>query len=127
MKNRGIFLTDSEPLVAFQNKHVVEYYLELLKFLDISPDEEPMQIASDPPELEWAREYLKGKNIEGNPLVAIIPGGGASWGREAYRKRLPVETFVKIANRLAEDNVKIAVLGDSLEDSICLYSGRQSA
>lgn len=120
-KNRGVFLTDKLPLEGFENRHVAEHYLDLLDLVGLKPEIEEMCIYPDPVSLEWADEYLSGKGLEEKPFMAVVPGGGASWGKQASRKRWHEEGFLAVADELSEKGVNIAILGDPLEEELCTF------
>lgn len=117
-KNRGIFLTDKVPLKAFKGRHVTEHYLDLLKCVGAPSIQKEMQLTPGEADLEWALRYLKEKGIEKESLIAVIPGGGASWGKDAERKRWPPEGFAKAADILSGKGFSIALLGDSHEEAL---------
>jgi heptosyltransferase-2 len=118
-KKRGAFLTDRIPFTGFEARHVIEYYLDLLKYVGVAASVKEMQLVPDENMLEWASAYLREKGIEGKRLVVIIPGGGASWGRQASRKRWEDAGFSKAADILARHGLKIAFLGDPSEKYLC--------
>ena len=118
-KKRGVFLTDKVPLVGFEKKHVVEYYLGLLKFLDVPKSITKLELSADEKMLEWADEYLKEKGSGEGPLIAIVPGGGASWGVEASRKRWHAGGFLSVANILTSQGARVMILGDASEKELC--------
>jgi ADP-heptose:LPS heptosyltransferase len=69
--------------------------------------------------LEWAAKFLEENNSNHTPVVAIIPGGGASWGRMSYRKRWSTENFAKVAGALSAKGCFILAGGDNTERALC--------
>ncbi|KJJ84024.1 lipopolysaccharide heptosyltransferase II [Candidatus Omnitrophus magneticus] len=118
-KNRGIFLTDKMALTGFDGKHVVEFYLELLKYAGIDARVFCPAITPDEYSLKWAKNYLLNKNVEKDRLIFIIPGGGASWGKDAVRKRWPDENFAIVADALINEKFQICILGAHSERVLC--------
>lgn len=76
-KGRGRFLTDKTVLDGYSNKHVVEYYAGLLKFIGIEPKNIKLSLSAD------AQGGVSDKTI------GIAMGGGESWGRDAIYKQWP--------------------------------------
>jgi lipopolysaccharide heptosyltransferase II len=119
-KGRGRFLTRHIDLPGYQDRHVVEYYLELLKFLNIPTQDKSLYLAVFP-EME-----LKAKNIlasagieETDCVIGIAPGAGGSWGKDASYKHWPILKFAQVADRLAAElKAKIVILGDESERKI---------
>jgi lipopolysaccharide heptosyltransferase II len=119
-KGRGRFLTRRIDLVGYQDKHVVEYYLELLKFLNIPVIEKSLYLAVLPQNESKAKDLLTLYGIEENDLViGIAPGAGGSWGKDAIFKHWPALKFAQVADRLATElKAKIVILGDESEYKI---------
>jgi ADP-heptose:LPS heptosyltransferase len=118
-RNRGIFLTDKVEFSGFRNRHVTEYYLDLLGKAGIKASVKEMQLVPDDNLREWARTYLNDRGADKGPVAMIIPGGGASWGLNAVRKRWEAEGFLRVADNLAAQGVKIGILGDRSEEVLC--------
>ena len=119
-KGRGRFLTSRVDIDGYHDKHVVEYYLELLKFLDISVNDKKLLLAvSQESELK-AKNLLSVYGIEENDLViGIAPGAGGSWGKDATYKHWPALKFAQVANRLMDEfKAKVVILGDESERKI---------
>lgn len=119
-KGRGRFLTKRIDLAGYQEKHVVEYYLELLKFLNIPVQDKGLYLAVLPESQLKARNILALAGIKENDLViGIAPGAGGSWGKDAASKHWPALKFAQVADRLtAELKAKIVILGDESEHKI---------
>ena len=119
-KGRGRFLTSRLDIDGYHDKHVVEYYLELLKFLDIPVNDKELFLAISPGSELRARNVLAGSGIEENDLViGIAPGAGGSWGKNAASKHWSVFKFAEVANRLVDElKAKVIILGDEPERKI---------
>jgi len=118
-KKRGSFLTHKTGLSGFTDKHVAEYYLDLLKHTGTGVTVKNTQIIPDEICLGRADAYLSGKNVSGGRLAAVIPGGGASWGGNAGRKRWGYDSFAAVSDMLCEKGVSVAILGNGEEEELC--------
>ena len=119
-KGRGRFLTDRVDLTSYENKHVVEYYLELLKFLDISTQDKNLHLEVSPKSELRARDLLASFGIQENDfIIGIVPGAGGSWGKDATSKHWSALKFAKVADLLSEKyRAKVVILGDESERKI---------
>lgn len=122
-KNRGRFLTKKIDIDGYQDKHVVEYYLDLLRFLGLEPKDNRLELFLSQDDTIWAEQFLKDQGISNTDLlIGIIPGGGASWGKDAPIKHWSGEKFAKVADKFIERySTKIIILGDSTESQICEF------
>ncbi|MDP8265786.1 MAG: lipopolysaccharide heptosyltransferase II [Candidatus Aceula meridiana] len=120
-KNRSPFLTKKIPLESYKDKHVIESYLEILKYLDVPVASKEMSMPLNPKDVTWAQDFLLQKQIAPDQkLIAIIPGGGASWGKAAKYKRWPAENYTKLADKIVEKTSdKIILLGGNEESALC--------
>ncbi len=126
-RNRGIFLNRKKTLRGFSVRHVVEYYLDLLELLDISSKSRKMSLVPEDNDLKWARRLLKDSGCDGS-VAAVIPGGGASWGSQASRKRWHPKGFSIASDMLSDKGVSTVVLGDLSEEILCReVSGRMKS
>jgi len=119
-KGRGRFLTSRLDIDGYHDKHVVEYYLGLLKFLDVPVCERNLFLAISHGSELRAKNVLAGSGIEENDLViGVVPGGGGSWGKDAVYKHWSAFKFAEVANRLIEKfKAKVVILGDESECKI---------
>ena len=120
-RNRGRFLTDKLDIESFDNKHVIDHYLGLVKLLgiDIKSKFEPRIFASKISQ-DAGSKFLKDACLsEGDLLIGMLPGCGASWGADAKRRRWSIEKFARLADLLIEKHgAKIILLGDAKEVDI---------
>lgn len=118
-KNRGRFLNQTLELEGFQDKHVVEYYLKLLKFMDIYPTDKNINIYAPDDAKESTRKLFESNNVTGDNLVAVMPGGGASWGHQRYKKLYAADKFASVCDKLIkEKGASILLFGSSKEAEI---------
>jgi len=119
-KNRSPFLTRKIPLDGYEGKHVVEYYLDILPAIGIEPEVRQMALSLQNKDIAWAEKFLLQKKKSKGPLIAVIPGGGASWGKDAAYKRWGASKFAKLADNLIEKySCQIILLGDENETGLC--------
>lgn len=111
-KKRGRFLTEKIKMNGFEGKHVIEYYLDLLQFLKVKPVSLQMELFIDQKDRIWCKDFLESRNIDKSDLfICIAPGGGESFGKDAYRKNWALDNFVKLSERLQKDlKVKVCIL-----------------
>jgi len=131
-RKRGIFLTESFPLPkGFEGAHVVDFYCELGKFVGLEIEDRFLEFYLSREDEEEAEKILRrpltlpspqrgegggeGRNI--SRFVAVAPGGGESWGKDASLKRWPVVHFVEMLSLLKEriDFEGVLVLGSREE------------
>lgn len=134
-KNRGWLLTDSIKLEGYEGRHIVEYYSQLLKLIlyqslrgvrKISRDDEAiskysnLELYLDKEDTVYADTVLKNNNIDkSRPVIAIAPGGGASWGKEAYLKYWPAESYKALIHKILDKyKVAVIILGDSNDKNL---------
>lgn len=119
-KKRGIFLTEKISIDGYQDKHVVEYYLDLLKFINIKPQNTRLQLSISEKDRKSAEDLLLGIGISnGDLIIGIAPGAGASWGQDALLKHWPAVKFAQLADRLINAlSAKILFLGDESDRHI---------
>ncbi|MBU1112446.1 MAG: glycosyltransferase family 9 protein [Candidatus Omnitrophica bacterium] len=110
-KRRGRFLTKRIKFSGYKDKHVIEYYLDLLRIINIEPRHKKIELFLDSDQKEIAnRDKLK---------IIMVPGGGASWGGQAYRKHWDKAGFAQLADRLIEElGAKVIISGSDQEKGI---------
>jgi len=116
-KGRGWFLTEKSRLTGYREKHVVDYYAGLLKFIGLALKFRSLELYLNQKDIDWADNFLSSSNVHpGDTLVGIVPGAGASWGREAFLKQWPVDNFACLADKIIENyKAKIIIMGDSAD------------
>jgi heptosyltransferase II len=115
-KRRSVFLNHKVPLAlaGYEARHVVEYYLELSERIGIAAGTQQLELPISPEDQKWAQTVLRKAPLK--PLVALVPGGGASWGVDAKLKQWPVEKYAKLADKIIEKYAAtIILLGDKNE------------
>ncbi len=105
-KKRSFLLTRAiEP--PEEEKHRVEYFLDILRKIGLKVDKLNYQFFISPADKAYANELLKKEGIKaGEDLIIINPGG--NW----LLKRWPKENFARLANALANRfQAKIIITG----------------
>jgi len=121
-RNRGRFLTDKTPLAGYEDKHVVDYYLDLLERQGIPVVERAMTFPMTDADRDWAGQWLVANGIGqgGKSCIALVPGGGASWGEAAKYKRWPAAKYADLVDKIVEkSSSEIILMGDSKEKDLC--------
>ena len=122
--NRGTFLTQKTNLPGFNDKHVAEYYLDLLKFLDLSiSDKHKLRSFTSAEDKKAVDAFLEEKGLAGKALVGIVAAGGKSWGGDAFYRRWDKDNFAHVGKKLSEtdNNVRILIFGTKEEKDVCDY------
>ena len=113
-RRRALFLNKKQPIHGYTGRHVADYYLDLLRFVGVTPVRYPLSVRVDEDSSRWAKGALQDGTPR--PLVALVPGGGSSWGKDAYLKQWPAERFSALAGRLsASCNARCVVFGDPVD------------
>ncbi len=121
-RGRGRFLTDRLAFEGFHNQPVSRTILELLPLLEIPLPKQLRHSLALPNSIEQqAEDALRSHGISnGERWVAIVPGGGASWGPNAVYKQWPPERFLETANHLiSRFGARILLVGDAQEENLC--------
>ncbi len=126
-KNRSPFLTKKINLIGYEKKHVVDFYLDFLRQIGIPNKEQKLEFFISPEDIRWAENFFKENNLKpSDKIIAIVPGGGASWGKDAFYKRWPVENYAKLADKVVEKSLgKIILLSGPSEKEICLSVAKE--
>jgi len=102
-KNRGRFLTKKVDFQGYEEKHIIEYYLELLNSIGVEPKYRKTELTLNENQRNKAAIFLRERGVDSNELlITIAPCGGASWGRDSYRKHWSKNKFAELADRLID-------------------------
>lgn len=118
---RGRFLTQCVEIEGFSDKHIIEYYLDLAREIGIKPEDKTPQFFIDKNDRNWAQDFLSSNQLDKNHiLVALIPGGGSSWGQDAVYKHWPPEYFARLGDALVDKfRAQVILCGDTDEAPLC--------
>jgi len=121
-RNRGRFLTSKLDMNGFNDKHVVESYLDILSLIGISDGSGKNLELSLPPEFaKWADDFKTKNKLTAQRLIGIAPGGGKSWGRYSIYRRWDPRSFSYVAKKLSEKekNFFFLLFGSEEERLLC--------
>jgi lipopolysaccharide heptosyltransferase II len=103
-KRRGRLLTTKVKIDGFLDKHVIDYYLDLLNPLNVPIRTRTMEIFIEDQACRWADRFMADRNIEPHEaIIGIAPLGGEAFGSQSYRKQWPKEKFSHLINRLIQE------------------------
>ncbi|VAW11819.1 hypothetical protein MNBD_BACTEROID05-441 [hydrothermal vent metagenome] len=120
-RNRSRFLTDSINIQGFERKHVVEYYLKVLELIGIDLKEKTLEFPFANEDKQFSTDFWHQNDLNSfKRVIGIVPGGGASWGKDASYKRWDSQKYAQIADKLIEKySTAIILFGDSSEQDVC--------
>ncbi|MDE2222204.1 MAG: glycosyltransferase family 9 protein [Candidatus Omnitrophica bacterium] len=120
-KKRGRFLTDRLPFEGYQGKHVIEHQLDLLRYLQIPVATNRMSLAIPYGDIQWARQWVLQQGIDSSkPLIGVVPGAGASWGKNAGFRRWAGSKYAELLDKIIENfDAAVILMGDSTEQELC--------
>ena len=121
-KRRGFFLNRKCAFAGYEGRHVVDYYLGLLETLGVPITTKELEFFITDEDNAWAEAFLLRNKCRpnGKRVIGMVPGGGASWGKDAQYKRWPPEKYAKLADNLIEKfSADIILLGDKSEVKLC--------
>ena len=97
-KQRGFFLTHRVEIPeGFTGKSMTEYYLDLVRLAGIQFNQTKPEIFLTKSDHEERKSVFKQLGIsESDSILAVAPGGGESWGRDARLKRWPAAYFAEL-------------------------------
>jgi heptosyltransferase II len=102
-KKRGSFLTHKLQITGFNDKHVADYYLDVLRMLDVPVQRCNLEVYTDPASDAWGQNFLKENKITDKDLIiGVAPCGGDAFGKDNQLKRWPAEKFSQLIDRLVK-------------------------
>ena len=131
-KGRGRLLTDRIDLpLGYSQKHVVDYYAELLSLLHISINSKELELNLVSDDFQKADSLLQQVGVKQKEnFISVACGGGESWGVHARLKRWPVSSFAELIGRLKSnseiDFQKVILLGGPSEFDLSEQLARQN-
>ena len=120
-KRRGWFLSKGIDFKGYENRHVIEHYLSLLEELGFTIYREPLQLPIAKEDGLWANLFMSKEGLATSDMkIGIVPGGGASWGKDAAYKRWSPQKYAELADKIIENlKTPIILLGDITEKELC--------
>jgi heptosyltransferase-2/heptosyltransferase-3 len=120
-RKRSPWLTTKLSLTGYEGRHVVDYYCGLLETLGWRVFDRHLEWPHSQEDMAWAENFLQQHGLsQEKTIIALHPGGGASWGRDAVFKRWPAANYARLADKIIE-NLKTAIIlmGDYSEIDLC--------
>ncbi len=104
-KKRGTFLTRSLPLPeGYRDKHVIEYYSEMGKLAGVEVRINKPDFFLNPDDEIKAGTLMDGAVFSKSfSYLALAPGGGESWGKDAHFKRWSPDFFAQLLEKLSNE------------------------
>ncbi len=123
-KKRGFFLTTKVNLEGYEDKHVMDYYLGLLEEVGLPIRQREMELFIKDEDHRWAEGFLNQSHMPmSKPIIGVVPGGGESWGKDAFYKRWPIEYFAKLADKFVEKFAAgIILMGGKNDEELCRHA-----
>ncbi|MBI2166823.1 MAG: glycosyltransferase family 9 protein [Candidatus Omnitrophica bacterium] len=130
-KHRGTFLTQSISLPrGFEGRSVVEFYAELGRLVGLEIEEPFLEFYVSEEDRQRAWEIHRPAD---ESYLAVAPGGGESWGKDAHFKRWPAcyfaQALLEFRKRVNFGSVVILgskgerSLGEAMEQTLASDSG----
>jgi heptosyltransferase-2 len=115
-KRRGRFLTQRVTIDGYDDKHVADYYLDVLQLMDIPAKRHCLEVYTDRESKAFADEFIDTRGLKDKFIVGIAPCGGQAFGPQAYVKRWPKEKFAELIKVLVKEHkAKIFIFAGSNE------------
>ncbi len=121
-KKRAIFHTIRYPLPeAFWKRPVADFYCDLAEAAGIPVEDRFLEYYFPEPVSRIEAELAVPLKLLPERFLAVAPGGGDSWGKDAPFKRWPVKHFAELVKRLKEERGirGVAILGSASERALC--------
>ena len=107
---------------GYSDKPIPEYYLDLLRnFLGIQNGSFSLHMPLEEQDRLWADDFLRQHQVKPDDTVlGVIPGGGASWGKDFAHRHWAPEQYNKLCKMITEKlKLKVILLGSQQDLSIC--------
>ncbi len=119
-KGRGKFLTNKIVLNGYDQKHMIEYYGDLLKLIGLELKYKKPELFFSKDNQDSIRGILSKEGIGSqDKIVVLAPGAGKSWGKDAYLKHWPAQNYSELADKVIENyGAKIIIVGDYSEKDV---------
>lgn len=89
------------------SKYELDYYLDLAKLVNIKVPTNNMEFYLTKQEKETADNFIKKNKLKNKKIIGIAPGGADNPAQQAFIKRWPLENYVKLIDRLTQENENI--------------------
>lgn len=122
-KNRFLNQPLNLPSEGFVDKHVIEYFCDLGRILGIEILDKKPELRISEDLLQKTKNRLASMGVRPGQYIVISPGGGVTWGNDAYFKQWPIDYFRQLADLInTRLNIKwVVVLGSKKENQLGEY------
>lgn len=118
-RGRGRYLTHRLVMAGYENRHVIEYYKDLLNTVGVPVIDTAMSLTVPAEDMDWASQWLSQHQVKAAQYLVVVPGGGVSWGKEALMRRWPTERYHEIIKRiLLTTKFSIILIGDAKDNQL---------
>ena len=121
-KKRATFHNICYPLPdGFWKRHAVDFYCDLAEAAGIPVEDRFLEYYFPVPQTLIEAEVADKLKLLSGRFLAVAPGGGDSWGKEASFKRWPVQCFAELIKKLqVQQNFQgVVILGSHSEKGLC--------
>ena len=120
-RGRGRFLTHRVDISGYEDKHVVEYYRDLLRSLHMPMHPGRLQLFTTAEGRQAADARLAAAGLGAEELVVgLVPGGGTSWGVDSAFRRWRLDRFSDVGNALVERHgARVLLFGEPSDQRTC--------
>ncbi len=120
-RGRGRFLTHRVDISGYEDKHVVEYYSDLLRSLHVPMGPGRLQLFTTTEARQAADARLTQLGITPEDLlVGLVPGGGTSWGVDSAFRRWRPDRFADVGRALVERHgARVLLFGEQSDQPLC--------
>ncbi len=95
-----------------QDKHVLDYFLDMIKFLGINGHDKKMVLELSKEDIKFAGQHFKKTGFRNKLLIGLCPGGGIKPGYPTESKQWPTQYYEKLVKKLISDyNCNIILIG----------------
>ena len=120
-KGRGRFLTDRVKISGVKDKPIAEYDRDLLRILGMEIERKDTQLPLSGEDEKFAEDFFDSCGIkEGDLVIGVAPGGGASFGSEKKKFKLwSTEKFALLIEGIYNSlNAKVVVFWGPEEEDL---------
>ncbi|MBU1863260.1 MAG: glycosyltransferase family 9 protein [Candidatus Omnitrophica bacterium] len=115
-RERGKFLTHKFDLEGFDEKHVAEHHLDLLRLVNIPVSSKKLELYVSEEDRLWTNKICRTYGFDDKPLISVAPFGGESFGKQELIKRWPLEKYGQLINKIiALHDARIFLLAGTKE------------
>jgi len=121
-KRRAIFHNIRYPLPeGYRKRHAADFYAGLAEAAGIRVTDRFLEYYFPPDKAGLEAKLAARLDTLGEKFIAVSPGGGDSWGREADFKRWPAANFAELIGKMAAKHkfTGVCILGSRSEAGLC--------